>query len=68
MKNGFNNTLDFNKTAIVELNNQQMGDVDSGITPALASSTFCLQVGAAVSSNFCASVALGAATYAITQL
>lgn len=69
MKNQVNfNTLAFNKNSLVELNNQQMGTVDSGITPALASSMFCIEVGVAVSSNFCGAVVVGAATYVLTQL
>lgn len=35
MKNQIQNKLDFNKKSLVELNDQQMQNVDSGWTPAL---------------------------------
>jgi hypothetical protein len=61
------NALAFNKNSLVELNDQQLNNVDSGIT----SSPGCYAAGyvaATISSSFCGAVVLGAAIYGIMQL
>lgn len=64
-----NDVLDFNKSSLVELNDQLINETNSGFLPLIiASSGGCAILAAEASSGFCGGLAIGAATYVAMQL